>query len=219
MDFQALQIELNARLHGNITNASFLVQLKTWTNLARKYIVAMNPDWDFLQTTATKTLVANTTGYSLETDLVKLNQDEVILTDTRTPLEFLDVRKSGGPKSLTPGTPTHFRLAGYQTIQLLPPPSSAVVDSEATITYEYSKTFPTDMSASADTHDLPPHLEPVIMDLAESIGWLWLRQPQASQLAWSKALGTMQLLAPETEFFSKLALNIEPTGREERQGR
>ncbi len=218
MDFQALQIELNARLHGNISNAPFLVQLKTWVNLGRKYIVALNPDWDFLQTTATVVLVADQIEYSLAADLVKINQDEIILTATRTVLENPDVQAAGKP-DVTSSTPSHFRLAGYKKIQLLPPPNAAAVTAEASFTYEYSKTFPTDMSANADPHGLPAHLEPALLDIAETLGWIYLRQAQASQSAWTRALSTLQSLAPETELFSRLALNLNPTDPMERQGR
>ena len=218
MDFQALFTELNARLHGSITNAAFLVQLKTWTNLARKYIVALNPDWDFLQKTATKALIALQVEYTLDAELVKINQDEVILTSSRKVLEFLDVRASGSP-DLTPGSPTHFRLAGYQTIQLLAPPSVAVVTAETSFTYEFSRTFNTDMVNDVDLHELPLHLEPALIDIAESMGWLFLRQSQASQAAWAKALSTLQALSPETELFSRFALNMEPTEPLEKQGR
>lgn len=218
MDFQDLQIELNARLHGNIANATFLVQLKTWINLARKYIVALNPDWDFLQTTATVTLVASQIEYSLAADLVKINQDEIILTATRTVLENPDVQGAGKP-DVTPGTPSHFRLAGYQKIQLLPPPNAAAVTAEASFTYEYSKTFPTDMAADADVHGLPVHLEPALCDIAETLGWIYFRQGQSAQAAWGRALSTLQSLAPETELFSKLALNLESTNLLEMQGR
>jgi len=218
MDFQGLFTELNARLHGDITNATFLVQLKTWTNLARKYIVALNPDWDFLQTTTTEPLIADQIAYTLAADLVKINQDEIILTTSRKVIEHLDVRGSGSP-DITSGEPTHFRLAGYQAIQLLGPPSAAVVTAETSFTYEYSKTFPTDMVADTDPHELPFHLEPALIDIAESMGWLYLRQPQASQGAWAKALSTLQALSPETELFSRFALNMEPTEPLEKQGR
>jgi len=218
MDFQALQIELNARLHGNISNAAFLVQLKTWLNLARKYIVALNPDWDFLQTTTVEALIANQINYVLNTDIVKINQDEIILTASRKVLELPDVQKAGDP-DITPGTPTHYRLAGYQQIQLLPPPNAAAVTAEVSITYEYSKTFPTDLVANADTHGLPVHLEPALLDIAEVMGWLYLRQAQASQSAWGRALSTLQALAPETELFSRFALNIQSEDVLERQGR
>jgi len=218
MDFLALFTELNARLHGDATNAAFLVQLKTWTNLARKYIVALNPDWDFLQKTTTEPLVALQVEYTLDAELVKLNQDEVILTSSRKILEFLDVRASGSP-DLTPGEPTHFRLAGYQQIQLLAPPSAAVVTAETSFTYEFSRTFNTDMVANGDPHLLPFHLEPALIDIAESMGWLYLRQPQAAQGAWQKALLMLQALSPETELFSRLAVNMEPTEPLEKQGR
>jgi hypothetical protein len=218
MDFEALQIELNARLHGNIANPAFLVQLKTWTNLARKYIVALNPDWDFLQTTTIELLIADQIEYTLAADLVKINQDEVILTASRKVIEHLDVRGSGSP-DITSGEPTHFRLAGYQTIQLLGPPSSAVVTAETSFTYEYSKTFPTDMVGNTDPHLLPFHLEPALIGIAESLGWQYLRQPQASEGAWRKALSTLQALSPETELFSQFALNQEPTNPIEKQGR
>lgn len=218
MDFLALQVELNARLHGDIANVPFLVQLKTWVNLARKYVVALNPDWDFLQTTATETLVDSQVNYTLNTDIVKINQDEIILTATRRVLLLPDVQKAGDP-DLTPGIPTHFRLAGYQQIQLLPPPSAAVVTSEGSITYEYSKTFPADMTGNSDVHGLPPHLEPALMDIAETLGWIYLRQPQMSQAAWGRALSTLQSLAPETELFSRLALNRQVEDIFEKQGR
>lgn len=218
MDFLALQTELNARLHGDLTNAVFLVQLKTWVNLARKYIVALNPDWDFLQTEATFALVANLIPYSLATDLVKINQDEIRLTESRKVLGRMDVRKSGDPE-IVPSAPTHFRLSGYQNIQIFPPPTAAVVAAEVTVTYEYTKTFPVDMVADADPHTLPFHLEPALNDIGEVLGWLYLRQPQLSQSAWNRALATLQSLAPETELFSRLALNIEPTERFAQQGR
>jgi len=122
LDFLALQTELNARLHGNIANAAFLVQLKTWLNLGRKYIVALNPDFDFLQLKTTVALVADQVEYGLSGELVKLNQDEVYLTTTRQPIEFIDVRASGKPNMVS-GTPRNFRLAGYRTIQIFPPPN------------------------------------------------------------------------------------------------
>lgn len=218
MDFEALQIELNARLHGDIANPAYLVQLKTWVNLARKYIVALNPDWDFLQTEGVEPLIASQIDYVLEADLVKINQDEVRLTTTRKPLEFFDNRGSGNPE-ITDEEPTHFRLSGYQTMQIFPPPSAAVVAAETSFTYEYTKTFPTDMVANADTHDLPAHVEPALCDISEVLGWLYLRQPQASQAAWQRALSTLQSLAPETELFAKLATNLEPTERALQQGR
>lgn len=218
MDFEALQIELNARLHGDLTNATFLVQLKTWSNLARKYIVALNPDWDFLQTEATVALVASQIPYSLATDLVKINPDEVRLTVSRKVLENFDIKTSGNPET-DDGEPSHFRLSGYQSIQIFPPPTAAVVTAETTFTYEYTKTFPTDMSANADPHELPPHLEPALNDIAETLGWLYLRQAQASQAAWNRALSTLQSIAPETELFGRLALNLEPTERHLQQGR
>ena len=218
MDFLALQTELNARLHGDLTNAAFLVQLKTWVNLARKYIVALNPDWDFLQTEATVALVATQIPYTLAADLVKINQDEVRLTVSRKTLEPFDVRKSGNP-DITPSEPTHFRLSGYQTIQIFPPPTAAVVTAETTFTYEYTKTFPVDMVANTDPHTLPFHLEPALNDIGETLGWLYLRQPSLSQGAWNRALSTLQSLAPETELFGRLALNVEPTERHEQQGR
>lgn len=218
MDFEALQIELNARLHGDIANVSYLVQLKTWVNLSRKYIVALNPDWDFLQTDGVEVLIANQIDYTLEADLVKINQDEVRLTASRKTIEFFDNRGSGNPE-VTADEPTHFRLSGYQKIQIFPPPTAAVVTAEASFTYEYTKTFPTDMSANADPHGLPPHLEPALNDIAEVLGWLYLRQPQVSQAAWNRAMGTLQSLAPETELFSKLAKNLEPTERALQQGR
>lgn len=218
MDFQALQIELNARLHGDIANVAFLVQLKTWVNLGRKYIISLNPDWDFLQTEATFALVASQIPYALATDLVKINQEEVRLTASRKVLELFDNKQSGDPE-ITDDEPTHFRLSGYQNIQIFPPPSEAVVTAEATVTYEYSKTFNTDMSGNTDAHDLPLHLEPALLDLAEAIGWLYLRQAQSSQAAWNRALSTLQSLAPETELFSRLALNIDPTDYREKIGR
>lgn len=218
MDFEALQIELNARLHGNIANPAYLVQLKTWVNLARKYIVALNPDWDFLQTEGVEPLIADQIDYVLEADLVKINQDEIRLTASRKVLELMDVRKSGDPE-ITSDVPTHFRLSGYQTIQIFPPPTAAVVTAETSFTYEYTKTFNTDMVANADTHDLPAQLEPALNDLAETLGWLYLRQLQASQGAWNRALSTLQSLAPETELFGKLALNLEPTEWRAQEGR
>lgn len=218
MDFQALQIELNARLHGDIVNPAFLVQLKTWVNLARKYIVALNPDWDFLQTEATVALVAGQIPYTLATDLVKINKDEVRLTSSRKVLELFNVGKSGDPETIS-DEPTHFRLSGYQTIQIFPPPSAAVVTAETSFTYEYTKTFNTDMVANTDPHMLPFHLEPALSDIGETLGWLYLRQPSLSQGAWNRALATLQSLAPETELFSKLALNLDPTERHEQVGR
>lgn len=218
MDFQALQIQLNARLHGNIANTAFLVQLKTWVNLSRKYIVALNPDWDFLQTETTFTLIANQIPYALAADLVKINQDEVRLTASRKVLEVFDNKQSGDPE-ITASEPTHFRLSGYQNIQIFPPPTAAVVTAEATVTYEYTKTFNTDMAGNDDTHGLPAHLEPALNDIAETLGWLFLRQPQASQAAWNRALATLQSLAPETELYSRLALNLEPTDRRDKVGR
>ena len=218
MDFLALQTELNARLHGNIANVAFLVQLKTWVNLARKYIVALNPDWDFLQTEGVEPLIATQIDYVLEADLVKINQDEVRLTASRKVLEHFNNRKSGDPE-ITVEEPTHFRLSGYQMIQIFPPPSAAVVSAEVSFTYEYTKTFNTDMVANGDTHDLPVHLEPALNDVAEALGWLYLRQPQASQAAWNRALATLQSLAPETELFARLALNAEPTDYREKVGR
>ncbi len=133
-------------------------------------------------------------------------------------LELLNVRGSGDPET-TDDEPTHFRLSGYQNIQISPPPSATVVAAEVSVTYEYTKTFPTDMSGNTDTHGLPPHLEPALNDLAEVLGWLYLRQPQASQTAWNRALATLQSIAPETELFGKLALNLEPTERFAQQGR
>jgi hypothetical protein len=218
LDFLALQTELNARLHGDLGNTAFLVQLKTWVNLARKYIVALNPDWDFLQTETTFALVANQIPYTLATDLVKINQDEIRLTTSRKVLELLDVRKSGDPET-TSSEPTHFRLSGYQSIQIFPPPTAAVVTAETSVTYEYTKTFPTDMVNNTDPHGLPPHLEPALNDIGEVLGWLYLRQPQASQAAWNRALATLQSIAPETELFGKLALNLEPVERFAQQGR
>jgi len=218
LNFLELQTELNARLHGTTANAVFLVELKTWINLARKYIVALNPDWDFLQVTRDEPLIENQIEYTLESDLVKINQDEVKLTTTKKVLKFLDVRASGNP-DITPGEPTHFRLAGYQIMQLFGPPTAAVVAAETTFTYEYTKTFPIDMVADEDLNELPPHLEPALLDLAESMGWNYLRQPQASQTAWNKALSTLQSIAPETELFSRLAVNREPTDPFEKQGR
>lgn len=218
MDFQSLQIELNARLHGDITNVAFLVQLKTWINLGRKYIISLNPDWDFLQTEATFALVESQIPYSLAIDLVKINQDEVRLTASRKVIEVFDNRQSGDPE-VDDGEPTHFRLSGYQNMQIFPPPNAAVVAAEVSVTYEYSKTFNTDMSANSDTHDLPIHLEPALLDLAETLGWLFLRQEQSSQAAWNRALATLQSLAPETELFSRLALNLNPTDYREKIGR
>ena len=218
MDFLALQTELNARLHGDIANVDFLVQLKTWVNLARKYIVSLNPDWDFLQTEATFALVESQIDYALAADLVKLNQDEVKLTASRKVLEHFDNRKSGNPE-ITDSEPTHFRLSGYQNIQIFAPPTAAVVSDEVSVTYEYTKTFNTDMVANGDTHDLPAHLEPALNDIAETLGWLYLRQAQASQAAWNRALSTLQSLAPETELFARLALNVEPTDYREKVGR
>jgi len=130
----------------------------------------------------------------------------------------MDVRKSGDPET-TSDQPTHFRLSGYQNIQIFPPPTSAVVASEVTVTYEYTKTFNTDMVANTDPHGLPFHLEPALNDIGEVLGWMYLRQPQHSQAAWNRALSTLQSLAPETELFSRLALNIEPTERFAQQGR
>ncbi len=218
MDFEQLQIELNARLHGDIANPAFLVQLKTWVNLARKYIVALNPDWDFLQTEGVEPLIADQIDYVLEADLVKINQDEIRLTVSRKVLELMDVRKSGDPDILS-DVPTHFRLSGYQTMQIFPPPNAATVAAETSFTYEYTKTFNTDMVANPDTHDLPFHLEPALNDIAEALGWMYLRQPQISQVAWNRALATLQSIAPETELFGKLALNLEPTERHSQEGR
>ena len=218
MDFEDLQIELNARLHGDIANVAFLVQLKTWVNLSRKYIVALNPDWDFLQTEGVEPLIASQIDYVLEADLVKINQDEVRLTASRKVLEPFDNRKSGDPE-ITDDEPTHFRLSGYQNMQIFPPPTAAVVASEVSFTYEYTKTFNTDMVANSDTHDLPAHLEPALNDIAETLGWLYLRQAQQSQAAWNRALSTLQSLAPETELFARLALNMEPTDYREKAGR
>lgn len=218
MDFEALQIELNARLHGDIDNPAFLVQLKTWVNLSRKYIVALNPDWDFLQTEGVEPLIESQIDYVLEADLVKINQDEVRLTVSRKSLAFFDNRGSGNPE-ITEDEPTHFRLSGYQKMQIFPPPTAAVVTAETSFTYEYTKTFNTDMVANDDTHDLPAHLEPALSDIAEVLGWLYLRQPQASQVAWNRAMGTLQSIAPETELFAKLATNLEPTERALQAGR
>ena len=75
------------------------------------------------------------------------------------------------------------------------------------------------MSGNTDPHELPLHLEPALIDIAESMGWLYLRQPQAAQASWTKALATLQALSPETELFSRFALNMEPTEPIEKQGR
>lgn len=218
MDFQGLQIELNARLHGNIANAAFLVQLKTWVNLARKYISALNPDWDFLQRVDVIPLVENQIDYSLTTDLMKINQDEIILTASRKVLELPDVHKAGNP-DVTPGTPTHYRLSGYRHIQLLPPPDAAAVTAEVSFTYEYTVSFTNDMVDNSDLHTLPFHLEPAMLDISEMLGWIYFRRDQAAQAAWGRALSTLQSLAPETELFSRFALNIQSEDVLERQGR
>lgn len=218
MDFIDLQTELNARLHGTQGNIAFVVQLKTWVNLARKYIVALNPDWDFLQTEGVEPLIASQIDYDLEADLVKINQDEVRLTSSRKVIEPFDNRKSGDPE-ITDEEPTHFRLSGYQKIQIFPPPTAAVVTAETSFTYEYTKTFNVDMVADGDAHELPAHLEPALNDIAEVLGWIYLRQPQSSQAAWNRALSTLQSLAPETELYARLALNLEPTDYREKAGR
>lgn len=212
MNFGALYAELNGRLHGSTSNATFLAFLKTWVNLARKQIVAFNPDWYFLQTTAAVNLVNGTQEYSLASDLVKINPEEVRLTTTKTRLEHAETKDFEVTLSAptTPDTPTHFRLAGFQKIQLFPPPDASAVSAETSFTYEYTKTFSTDMSADGDTHDLPIHFEPVLLDLAEAYGLMYQRRYQQATFAWQRAIAAMQAHAPQHEFLRRLSLNVAP---------
>jgi hypothetical protein len=212
MDFSDLYGELNRRLHGDTSNTTFLAELKGWINLARKQIVAFNPDWYFLHTTATVALVNAQSQYTLASDLVKINPEEVRLTTTKTRLEHIETKDFEFVLATptTAATPTHFRLAGFQTIQLYPPPNSAAVTAETSFTYEYTKTFNTDMTGDSDTHDLPVHFEPVLLDVAEALGWMYLRNSAPANFAWQRALTSMQAHAPGNEFLKRLSLNVAP---------
>jgi hypothetical protein len=212
MDFSDLYGELNRRLHGETTNATFLAALKVWINLARKQIVAFNPDWYFLQAKTTEALIADQISYSLASDVVKINPEEVRLTTTKTRLvhaETKDFELISDPT--VSATPTHFRLVGYQSMDLYPPPNSAAVTAETSVTYEYTKTFTTDMSGDADTHDLPIHFEPVLLDIAESLGWMYLRRFQQASFVWQRAIATLQSHHPDgNEFVKRMALTVAP---------
>lgn len=210
MNFGNLWTELNGRLHGTTSNAVYLDFLKTWVNLARKSIVNYLPSADFLQVETTVALVNGTGTYSLSSDVVKVNPEEIRLATTKARLSHLDPSDEGFIDLTTTGTPAHFRLSGYQSIQLYPPPNAAAVSANANLSYEYSKTFPTDMSSDSDTHGLPPHFEPVLLDLAEVLGWEYLRQFQQSQFAWQRAISGMQAYDPQNEFLKVLSLNLQP---------
>jgi len=166
MDFKALYEEVNRRLHGSTSNAVFLTELKTAVNLSRKQIVAMMPNVDFLQIEATIALIADQIEYSMANDVVKVNPEEIRLATTRTRLSHLDKSSEGFISPLNAGgTTSHYRLSGFQKIQLYVPPDAALVTAETNVAYEYTKTFPTDMVSDTDPHGLPPHMEPVIIDL------------------------------------------------------
>jgi len=107
-------------------------------------------------------------------------------------------------------------LLGTERYKYSPPPTSAVVTAEVSISYEYSRTFAIDMVANTDLHIMPVQIEPILLDLAEALAWAYLRQPQMSQLAWTRALTTIQLYVPDSEFFARVALNLEPTDLNEK---
>lgn len=211
MNFQALYQEVDRRVHGNTGNASYLNEIKTALNLGRKSIVALLSNADFLQVEADVALVNGQMEYSLASDVGKVNPEEIRLSTSRVRLTHLDPNAEGFLSSLvTPDTPKHFRLSGYKMIQLYPPPNSAAVSAETNFSYEYTKTFPTDMSSDGDTHGLPPHMEPALLDLAESLVWTYLRKLEYSQFVFQKALTQLQAYSPQSEFFKILSLNVSP---------
>jgi len=209
VNFLECQQELDRELQGNLENPDFLAGYKSWLNRARQTIVALNPDWPFLQTLGELAIETDTIRYDLAEDFVKINPEEVHLLTSRGRLVYLETKDFDYKvRTLDPGTPTHFRLPGYQKIEVFPPPDSDTVRGEGGIEYEYQKTFTTDLVFDEDEHGLPPHFEPILLELAAWRGWKFLRRNDLATEALNNAAMLLQAQAPHLEILK--ALNVAP---------
>lgn len=218
MDFLGLQTELARRLHGNLSDSVFQNACQDWLNSSRKELVALNPNWYWLRNTATVALIADTGLYALASDFVKLNPEQVYLTNTETRLIHIHPKDYEFLLS-TPtvsGSAKYFRIPKHGYIKLLPPPNAAQVSAESSITYEYTKGFPNDMSANGDSHGLPTNFEPVLLNLAEYYGWMWSRRADLAQLPLQRAQMVIAGHLPPGSFTSRLAADFAPPARSDR---
>lgn len=172
LTFKQMQNEILGRIHGSHLSAGVdRIRVKQWLNVARDRFVGYGP-WHFLAATATANLVQDQREYSLDGAVQQVNEKQVILTTTRKELEFLDDEKFRWvvtDPTATGDAPDYFTLVGYQKIQLFPIPNATAVSAETSITYEYYKRLTTAMSADGDYTTLPEYVDPMVLDLAESL--------------------------------------------------
>jgi hypothetical protein len=219
MNFGELYAELNRRVHGDVTNAAHLANLKQWINLARNQFCGFGP-WHFLAETATPVaLVTDQQEYSLATDTQHVNEKEIYLTTSMTRLYFLDddeLHFRVTDRTLTTTTsvgiiPKYFSLHGYQKLQLYPIPSAAAVAAETSFTYERFTQFTTDLSADGDLSGLPSYVEPAIIDLAEVHAQHYTRQHNLAQMAFGRFISAVQKLWQENSDILRLSPRDIPT--------
>ena len=197
MTFLEEQQELTRRLHGNLSNAKFAAGVKRWLNLARDMIAGFGP-WFFLLRTETVLLSANQSEYDLPDDMVRLNDQEVRLASGRKLylVEDKDFELVVSDPSAT-GFPKFFRTTGVRKIQLYPIPDAAAVSKEPSVVVEYNYCFSKQLVQDSEQSGLPTYVEPAQLDLAESLGWIYLRRPQEAQLSYQKAMAALQKLNVE----------------------
>lgn len=182
-------------------NAPFLTKTKRWVNLARSYLLSLNPDgWYFLSTRAQIALVAGTAIYALPADFDRLETGSVFMNSAslRARLTYAQDKDIDllNPTPATTGSPVAYLLHAYQAITVLPTPSTAFMSGGVDLFYTYFKNALADMSADANTSGIPQKFEPLMLDIAEIYASNYTRNMERSNAALERALGAIKVLLP-----------------------
>lgn len=175
--FVTIQNEVVNKLR--LDSTADLAKVKDWINGA--YYEAC-VETEALQNFATMTLTANTSTYTLDSQIARIKQMRVtpVGSTQSLPLEPVSVEEmlvlTAGTTSSQPNTggPNRYTVFGVDKIQFYPTPTSA-----DTVTMYYVK-YPTALSADADTPSIPePYATELLVNGACYKGAVFADDPKA----------------------------------------